>query len=99
SRPRCWTAWSWCSSTATPRTTRSPSRDYLLPRQTERAALTTEEVTVTDAALRKIAADYTREPGVRQFERLLAKALRKAATKLASETNGDPEPLWIDEPD
>ncbi|OBJ41226.1 endopeptidase La, partial [Mycolicibacterium mucogenicum] len=53
------------------------ARDYLLPRQAERAALTTDEVTVTDAALRKIAADYTREPGMRQFERLLAKALRK----------------------
>ena len=39
---------------------------------------------MTDDALRKIAADYTREPGVRQFERLLAKALRKATTKLAS---------------
>ena len=75
------------------------ARDYLLPRQREQAALTDDEVTVTDAALRKVAADYTREPGVRQFERLLAKALRKAATKLASETNGDPEPLWIDEPD
>jgi ATP-dependent Lon protease len=75
------------------------ARDYLLPRQRERAALTDGEVTVTDAALRKVAADYTREPGVRQFERLLAKALRKAATKLASETNGDPGPLRIDEPD
>ncbi len=60
------------------------ARDYLLPRQAERAALTDDEVTVTDAALRKIAADYTREPGVRQFERLLAKALRKATTKLAT---------------
>jgi ATP-dependent Lon protease len=72
------------------------ARDFLLPRQRERAALTAEEVTVTDAALRKIAADYTREPGVRQFERLLAKALRKATTKLASEglTN-----VSIDEPD
>ncbi|MET0900378.1 MAG: endopeptidase La [Mycobacterium sp.] len=70
------------------------ARDYLLPRQADRAALTTEEVTVTDAALRKIAADYTREPGVRQFERLLAKALRKATTKLAA----SPEPLVIDEP-
>ena len=59
------------------------ARDYLLPRQRERAALNDEEVTVTDAALRKIAADYTREPGVRQFERLLAKALRKVTTKLA----------------
>jgi ATP-dependent Lon protease len=72
------------------------ARDFLLPRQRERAALTAEEVTVTDAALRKIAADYTREPGVRQFERLLAKALRKATTKLAS---GGVTSLIIDEPD
>ncbi|MEE3064451.1 MAG: endopeptidase La [Actinomycetota bacterium] len=69
------------------------ARDYLLPRQRERAALTDDEVTVTDAALRKIAADYTREPGVRQFERLLAKALRKVTTKIAD------EPVIIDEPD
>ncbi|WP_184435470.1 endopeptidase La [Mycobacterium sp. AZCC_0083] len=71
------------------------ARDFLLPRQRDRAALTTDEVTVTDDALHKIAADYTREPGVRQFERLLAKALRKATTKLAANA----EPLTIDEPD
>jgi ATP-dependent Lon protease len=71
------------------------ARDYLLPRQRERAALSADEVTVTDAALRKIAADYTREPGVRQFERLLAKALRKVTTKLAETT----EPITVDEPD
>ncbi|ORB62101.1 endopeptidase La [Mycolicibacterium tusciae] len=71
------------------------ARDFLLPRQRERAALTEAEVTVTEDALRKIAADYTREPGVRQFERLLAKALRKATTKLAA----DPAPLTIDEPE
>jgi ATP-dependent Lon protease len=71
------------------------ARDFLLPRQRERAALTAEEVEVTDAALRKIAADYTREPGMRQFERLLAKALRKATTKLAAGADG----LTIDEPD
>jgi ATP-dependent Lon protease len=75
------------------------ARDYLLPRQRERAALTEDEVAVTDAALRKIAADYTREPGVRQFERLLAKALRKATTKLASKSEGAPASLTIDEPD
>ena len=63
------------------------ARDYLLPRQRERAALTDDEVTVTDAALRKIAADYTREPGVRQFERLLAKALRKVTTKLSDSSD------------
>jgi ATP-dependent Lon protease len=69
------------------------ARDYLLPRQRERAALSDDEVTVTDAALRKIAADYTREPGVRQFERLLAKALRKVTTKIGDSA------VTIDEPD
>jgi ATP-dependent Lon protease len=69
------------------------ARDFLLPRQRERAGLTDDEVSVTDAALRKIAADYTREPGMRQFERLLAKALRKVTTKIAE------EPVRIDEPD
>jgi ATP-dependent Lon protease len=60
------------------------ARDFLLPRQLERAALTADEVTVSDAALREIAANYTREAGVRQMERFLAKALRKAATRLAT---------------
>ena len=72
------------------------ARDFLLPRQRDRAALTAEEVEVTDEALRKIAADYTREPGMRQFERLLAKALRKATTKLAAD---EVTSLTIDEPD
>jgi ATP-dependent Lon protease len=72
------------------------ARDFLLPRQRDRAALTTDEVEVTDEALRKIAADYTREPGMRQFERLLAKALRKATTKLAADGTVS---LTIDEPD
>jgi ATP-dependent Lon protease len=72
------------------------ARDFLLPRQRERAGLAADEVTVTEAALRKIAADYTREPGVRQFERLLAKVLRKVATKLA---DGVGAPVVIDEPD
>jgi ATP-dependent Lon protease len=75
------------------------ARDYLLPRQRERAALNDDEVTVTDAALHKIAADYTREPGVRQFERLLAKAMRKVTTKLASKQGELRGPKTIDEPD
>jgi ATP-dependent Lon protease len=55
------------------------ARDFLVPRQLSRAALAPEEVTVTDEALREIAANYTREAGVRSFERLLAKAFRKVA--------------------
>ena len=72
------------------------ARDFLLPRQLERAALTADEVSITDEALRELAANYTREAGVRQMERLLAKALRKAATKLAL---GEVERLDVDEPD
>ena len=84
SRRRCWTGWSWCSIDGYTEDDKvAIARDFLLPRQRDRAALTEDEVTVTEDALRKIAADYTREPGVRQFERLLAKALRKATTKLA----------------
>ncbi len=71
------------------------ARDFLLPRQLERAALTADEVELTDAALREIAANYTREPGVRQLERLLAKALRKATTKLAT-VSRDPDKTVID---
>lgn len=58
------------------------ARQYLAPRQLERAALNTGEVEITDEALREIAASYTREAGVRQMERLLAKVFRKVATKL-----------------
>ncbi|WP_328658136.1 endopeptidase La [Nocardia salmonicida] len=60
------------------------ARDFLVPRQLERNALTAQEVSITDAALREIAANYTREAGVRQMERLVAKALRKAATRLVT---------------
>lgn len=66
------------------------ARDFLVPRQLERAAVTADEVLVTDDALRELAANYTREAGVRVLERLLAKAFRKAAL-------GD-LPTTIDEP-
>ena len=58
--------------------------DHLLARQRERNGLRDDEVTVDDAALRTIVADYTREAGVRNLERELGKLLRKVATKLAS---------------
>ncbi|MCW2788056.1 MAG: lon, partial [Aeromicrobium sp.] len=71
------------------------ARRYLAPRQLERAALTDAEVEVTDEALRSIAASYTREAGVRQMERLLAKVFRKVTTRLT-----DPSvetPVVVDE--
>lgn len=67
------------------------ARRHLLPRQLERAALTPEEVSVDDDALRLVATQHTREAGVRQLERALAKVLRKVATRLAT---GD-EPVEV----
>jgi ATP-dependent Lon protease len=60
------------------------ARHHLLPRQVERQALRTDEVSVDDDAVRSIIADYTREAGVRSLERELGRLLRKVATKLAS---------------
>ncbi|MBF6176450.1 endopeptidase La [Nocardia blacklockiae] len=66
------------------------ARDFLVPRQLERNALTADEVAITEEALREIAANYTREAGVRQLERLIAKALRKAATRLSEGSVSEP---------
>ncbi|MFL6145183.1 MAG: endopeptidase La [Labedaea sp.] len=59
------------------------ARDHLLPRQLERAGLTAAEVAEADEALRLIAGEYTREAGVRQLERSIARVLRKVTTRLA----------------
>src|SRR5690242_2622300 len=45
------------------------ARDHLLPRQLDRAGLTADEVEIADDALRSIAAEHTREAGVRQLQR------------------------------
>ncbi|HEY7430063.1 MAG TPA: endopeptidase La [Streptosporangiaceae bacterium] len=59
------------------------ARDHLLPRQLERAGLEPADVTITDAALHQLAAEYTREAGVRALERSLARVLRKIAAQVA----------------
>jgi ATP-dependent Lon protease len=61
------------------------ARTHLLPRQLSRAALSVDDVGISDEALRLIAAEYTREAGVRQLERALARVLRKVATALAGD--------------
>ncbi|WP_369358701.1 endopeptidase La [Streptomyces sp. cg2] len=57
------------------------ARDHLVPRQLERAGLAPDEVTVTDDALRRLAGEYTREAGVRNLERAIARLLRKVAAR------------------
>jgi len=69
------------------------ARGYLWPRQVERNGLRPDEVTIEDAVLNTVVADYTREAGVRQLERELGTVLRKTATKIAS---GTAPPVVID---
>ncbi len=64
------------------------ARDHLLPRQLERAGLTSDEVHVGDDALRFLAAEYTREAGVRDLERTIARVLRKVTARLATQAAG-----------
>ncbi|HEY3979306.1 MAG TPA: endopeptidase La [Streptosporangiaceae bacterium] len=59
------------------------ARDHLLARQLERAGLDTTDVTLTDDALRRLAAEYTREAGVRSLERSIGRVLRKIAAQAA----------------
>ena len=60
------------------------ARRHLWPRQIERNGLRAEEVDITDAILRVVVTDYTREAGVRQLERELGTLLRRTATRIAS---------------
>ncbi|TQM39075.1 endopeptidase La [Pseudonocardia cypriaca] len=69
------------------------ARDHLLPRQVQKAGLEPSDVEFSDVALSMIAAEYTREAGVRQLERGLAKVLRKVAVKLDS---GAETPVHVD---
>lgn len=57
------------------------ARDHLLPRQLERAGLEKDEVGLDESALRKLAGEYTREAGVRNLERSVARLLRKVAAQ------------------
>ncbi|MEV1294943.1 endopeptidase La [Pseudonocardia sp. NPDC049635] len=69
------------------------ARDHLLPRQVEKAGLEPGDVEFSDVALSMIAAEYTREAGVRQLERGLAKVLRKVAVEL---DGGATAPVAVD---
>src|SRR5690242_7172431 len=57
---------------------------FLLPRQLKRNGLKAEEVEVSDAILRAVISEYTREAGVRRLEREIGKLIRAAATKVAA---------------
>ena len=73
------------------------ARDHLLRRQIEKNGLRVDEVEITEAALRRVIGDYTREAGVRNLERELGNILRKVATRIA--TGETAPPVRVDEGD
>ncbi len=62
------------------------AKRYLVPRQLERAGLKRGQVSFTDAALKTIIAEYTREAGVRGLERQIRGVARKLARQVAEGT-------------
>jgi ATP-dependent Lon protease len=69
------------------------ARRYLLKRQLKANGLSEDQVQLSDEALRRVIADYTREAGVRNLERQIGALLRNAAVIIAS---GDAPSVPID---
>ena len=58
---------------------------YLVPRQREEHGLREDQIAITDAALRRVIAEYTREAGVRTLERQIGTLARKVAARVATD--------------
>jgi ATP-dependent Lon protease len=58
---------------------------YLIPRQREEHGLEPEHVEITEAALRRVIGEYTREAGVRSLERQIGTVSRKIAARVATD--------------
>jgi ATP-dependent Lon protease len=59
------------------------ARKYLIPRQLKEHGLPDHALELTDAALRRVISEYTREAGVRNLERHLGTIARKIAAQVA----------------
>ncbi len=70
------------------------AKRHLLPKQIKENGLKPEMVQISDGAIRKVIAQYTREAGVRNLERQLASLCRKIAKSVAE---GKREPFKITE--
>jgi ATP-dependent Lon protease len=66
---------------------------YLVPKQLEAHGLASEQVSISDGALRTVIREYTREAGVRNLERRIADLFRKSAREIAE---GKTEKIRID---
>ena len=62
------------------------AKQHLVSRQMERAGLTRGQLSISDAALRKVVDGYAREAGVRGLEKQIGRAIRKAAVAIVQGT-------------
>ena len=69
---------------------------YLLPRQRQDNGLTETQCSVSEAAIRGVIREYTREAGVRNLEREIGNLFRHAAMRVAE---GTADQVAIDAPD
>jgi ATP-dependent Lon protease len=74
------------------------AQGYLTPRQIKENGLKGKEISFTEAALHRLAREYTREAGVRNLEREIGAVCRKVATKVA-EKGPALGPVVVDAPD
>ncbi len=65
---------------------------YLVPRQLTETGLTPEQLTIAPESIRRIIGRYTREAGVRELERMLARVARKVARRFAG---GQTQPVAV----
>lgn len=56
---------------------------YLIPKQLKATGLTVEQIEFTDEGLKTIISGYTREAGLRQLERAIARVTRKVTLRFA----------------
>jgi ATP-dependent Lon protease len=59
------------------------ARRYLVPRQIEQCGLSTDQISVSRAAIREVIGHYTNEAGVRSLEREIGSLCRKVARRVA----------------
>src|SRR5262249_3714245 len=64
------------------------AQKYIIPKQLDLHGLAARDLSITNATIRKIIADYTREAGLRNLEREIAAICRKIARRRAEGQRG-----------
>ncbi|WP_296334180.1 endopeptidase La [Veillonella sp. LMAG:2] len=66
------------------------AKRYLVPKQIKKNGLSGHNVKLSDAVLRKVISEYTREAGVRTLEKTIAKIFRKLAFEIINGSEATP---------